>query len=252
MPLMKTRAVLLAVLFSLAPAVALAIPHATAPVNVLTKDSLIPEGTLFRIRMLTQLSSQYSRAGDGFSWVVSDDIKLGTRTVIPAGTLGFGVLRASNKAHGGNTPGSLRLAFYPITLTDGTKVDIAITRASLVYDENEKNGYAPAADDIANMALPYFFLFDALRKGPDQVIQKNAVFHVGVLEDVFVPATAVAVNATPPPPPTPSPSPTASAVPAGAPAAGTGPAGNASPPVPQATAPAPQASPSPQGSPTTK
>ena len=252
---MKTRAVLLAAWFSLVPAVALAIPHATAPINVLTKDTLIPEGTLIRIRMLTQLSSQYSRAGDGFSWVVSDDIKLGTRTVIPVGTLGFGVLRASNKAHGGNTPGSLRLSFYPIALTDGTKVDLAITRASLVYDENDKNGYAPAADDLANMALPYFFLFDALRKGPDQVIQKNAVFHVGVLEDVFVPATAVAVNATPPPTPSPAPSPTASA----APASGTAPAGNAGPPVPQASAPAPQAtaaappaSPAPQPSPNTK
>jgi hypothetical protein len=251
MPLMKTRAVLLAVLFSLMPAAALAIPHATAPVNVLTKDALIPEGTLIRIRMLTQLSSQYSVAGDGFSWVVSDDVKVGTRTVIPQGTLGFGVLRVANKAHGGNTPGSLRLAFYPITLTDGTKVDIAITRASLVFDSNGKNGYAPAADDVANMMLPYFFLFDALRKGPDQIIQKNAVFHVGVLEDVFVPATAVAINATPPPP-TPSPSPTASAAPAGAPAAGSAPASNASPPVPQTTAPAPQASPSPQSSPTTK
>jgi hypothetical protein len=207
---MKIRIVLLAAALTFAPIAAAAIPHAPAPVDVQTKDILLPEGTLFRVRILNQMSSQYSRAGDPFSWVVSDDIHVGTRVVIPAGTVGFGRLAKVVPAHGGNQPGYMVLTFYPIALTDGGRVDVAITKASIVMDSNSKNGYAPAADDVANMMVPYFFLIDAFRKGPDMVIPKNAVFHIGVLEDVFVQPAAVAISATPPPA-TPAPGPTVSA-----------------------------------------
>ena len=134
---------------------------------------------------------------------------VGTRVVIPAGTLGFGRLAKVVPAHGGNQPGYMVLTFYPIALTDGGRVDVAITKDSIVVDSNSKNGYAPAADDIASLMVPGFFLIDAFRKGPDMVIPKNAVFHIGVLEDVFVQPAAVAISATPPPA-TPAPGPTAS------------------------------------------
>lgn len=206
---MKIRIILLAAVLTLAPIAAAAIPHAPAPIDVQTKDILLPEGTLFRVRILNQMSSQYSRAGDPFSWVVSDDILVGKRVVIPAGTLGFGRLAKVVPAHGGNQPGYMVLTFYPIALTDGGRVDVAITKDSIVVDSNSKNGYAPAADDIASLMVPGFFLIDAFRKGPDMVIPKNAVFHIGVLEDVFVQPAAVAISATPPPA-TPAPGPTAS------------------------------------------
>ncbi|HME80857.1 MAG TPA: hypothetical protein VKF82_02160 [Candidatus Eremiobacteraceae bacterium] len=202
---MKTRIILLAAILTLAPIAAAAIPHAPAPVDAQTKDMLLPQGTFVRVRILNQMSSQYSHAGDPFSWVVSDDILVGKRVVIPAGTIGFGRLSKVIPAHGGNQPGYMVLTFYPIALTDGGRVDVAITKASIVLDSNTKNGYAPAADDVANMMLPYFFLIDAFRKGPDMTIPKNAVFHVGVLEDVFVQPAAVAISATPPPAPTPGP-----------------------------------------------
>ena len=163
-----------------------------------------------------------------------------------AGTVGFGRLTRVDPAHGGNTPGFLRLNFFPIALTDGMRVDVQITRASVVLDQNEKNGYAPAADTVASIAIPYFFLFDAIRKGPDQVIQRNAVFHVAVTEDVFVQPTALAISATPPPPsPAPSAAPPSGASPA---AAGTAPVAAPS------TAPsaAPEASPASANAPITK
>jgi hypothetical protein len=196
---MKFRIAILVLVLACMPAAALAIPHATAPVNGLTKDELIPQGTFVRVRMLTPLSSASSHAGDEFSWVVSDDIVVGGRVVVPAGNLGFGRVGYVYPAHGGNQSGYLRLQFFPIALTDGGRIDIGVTKASAVLDENEKNGYGPAADDVANMFIPYFFLFD-LRKGQDMVIQKNAVFHVATIEDVFLQPATVAISATPPPP----------------------------------------------------
>lgn len=260
---MKTHIALVAALLLLAPCAAVAIPHASTPINTETSDKLIPMGTFIRIRMLDALSSSTTRQGTYFSWVVSDDIKIGTRVVIPAGTIGWGKVVTVSPAHGGRVPGFLRLRFYSISLTDGQRVDVAVTHASAVLDQNQKNGYGPAAEDVANIALPYFFLLDALRKGDDMVIPKNAVFHVAVLEDAFVGPTAVAINATPPPSPTPTP--VASASPSAAPstapgAATTVPASGA--PVPAKPAPpapasgagtaSPSPSPSPTPSPTAK
>ena len=235
---MKRYAALLLAALALAPAAALAIPHAITPVNSATRDQLIAQGTFIRIRMLTQLSSAYSKAGDPFSWVVSDDVVVGNRVIVPAGTVGYGKVRQVSPAHGGGTPGWLRLTFYPITLSDGSHIEIAITKASAVLDQNEKNGYAPAVDEVASVAIPYFFLIDALRKGDDMTIRQNAVFHVAVIEDAFATSGSVAVSATPPPNPTPAPSPTASAAPASAAPASAAPASATTQPAPSANPPA--------------
>ena len=216
---MKTYAALLLAVVMFVPTGALAIPHAIAPVNAQTRNELIQEGTFIRIRMLTQLSSAYSKAGDQFSWVVSDDVVVGGRVVIPAGNIGFGKVLQSSPAHGGGTPGFLRLHFNPIALTDGSRVEVAVTRASAILDQNAKNGYAPAVDEVASVAIPYFFLFDVLRKGDDMTIRQNAVFHVAVTEDAYATNGAVAISATPPPRPTPTPSAAASAAPPGTSAA---------------------------------
>jgi hypothetical protein len=198
---MKIIVTFLAALVTLVPAASMAIQHASTPVNPDTRDSLISEGTLIRIRVLKEVSSQYSKRGDPVSWVVSDNVLVGKRVVIPAGTLGIGHLTTVSPAHGGNTPGFLRIAFDPILLTDGSRVDIAVTKASTIADENEKNGYGPGADEAANIVIPYFFLVELVRKGQDMTIHQNAVFHVAVLEDCFVTSTAVALSATPAPSP---------------------------------------------------
>lgn len=258
---MKIRTAIAAAILLLAPCAAVAIPHASTPINVETSDKLIPMGTFIRIRMLNALSSSSTRAGTYFSWVVSDDVKVGTRVVIPMGTIGWGKVVQVSPAHGGRVPGYLRLRFYSISLTDGQHVDVAVTHASAVLDQNEKNGYAPAVEDVATMMVPYFFLIDSLRKGDDMNIPQNAVFHLAVLEDAFVGPTAVATNATPPPSPTPTPAastgpsaaPGASAIPAAVP---TSTASAASSPVPAnpvaPAASAAAATPSPSPTPTPK
>jgi hypothetical protein len=242
---MNTRIAIAAAVLLFAPCAAVAIPHASTPINTETSDKLIPMGTFIRIRMLDALSSSTTKQGTYFSWVVSDDIKIGTRVVIPVGTIGWGKVVTVSPAHGGRVPGFLRLRFYSISLTDGQRVDVAVTHASAVLDQNQKNGYGPAAEDVANIALPYFFLIDALRKGDDMVIPKNAVFHVAVVDDTFVSGNAMAVNATPPPSPTPVPIPAPSAAPgaSGAPAASTGPAASAAPPAGSAASAAPSTAP---------
>jgi hypothetical protein len=231
---MNVRIAIAAAVLLLAPCAAVAIPHASTPINVETSDKLVPMGTFIRIRMLDALSSSTTRPGTYFSWVVSDDVKIGTRVVVPVGTIGWGKVVTVSPAHGGRVPGYLRLRFYSITLTDGQRIDVAVTHGSAVVDQNQKNGYAPAAEDVANIMVPYFFLIDALRKGDDMIIPKNAVFHIATLADTFVSSTAVAINATPPPSPTPTPAASGSPSPAasGAPVMGAAPPANPVVPAP--------------------
>ncbi len=163
-----------------------AIQHATTQENEETRDSLIASGTLIRVEMLQTISSAHCKVGDKFSFRVVGDVKAGDRVAIPGGTTGSGKVTICAPAHGGRQDGRLRVEFDPILLGDGTQVLVAITHDSIVADANEKNGTAPALEDIANMTIPGFFIFDFLRKGDDVTLAANSPFHIAVVEDAFL------------------------------------------------------------------
>jgi len=165
---------------------AVAIEHATAPENDETRESLIREGTLIKIEMLQTVTTAHCSVGQTFTFKVVDDVLAGSRVAIPAGTTGSGKVRVCMPAHGGRQNGQLGVDFDPILLGDGTQVLVGITRDSVAADANEKNGTAPALEDIANMMVPGFFLIDYLRKGDDVTLAANQPFHLAVTEDAFL------------------------------------------------------------------
>src|SRR5579864_8123035 len=83
-----------------APYPAAAIPHATTPVTDQTRETLLPSGTLIRIAMKDTVSSARNKAGDVFAFTVVDDVKIGDRIAIPAGSSGTGKVLQSAPAHG--------------------------------------------------------------------------------------------------------------------------------------------------------
>jgi hypothetical protein len=163
-----------------------AIEHATSPENDETRDSLIASGTLVRVALLQSISSAHCKKGDIFKFHVLDNVVVGSRVGIPAGLNGTGTVTECAPAHGGRIDGRLNFEFDPLVLSDGTQVAVGITHDSLVADANEKNGTAPALEDIANMMLPGFFIIDFLRKGDDVTVPANSPFHVAVTEDTFL------------------------------------------------------------------
>lgn len=163
-----------------------AIEHASTPENEETRNSLIGEGTLVRIELLSTITTAHCTADGKFAFRIVDDVKAGSRVAIPAGTTGSGKVTICAPAHGGRQNGRLRVDFDPILLGDGTPVLVAITRESVIADNNEKNGTAPALEDIANMVVPGFFIVDFLRKGDDVTLGANQPFHIAVTEDAFL------------------------------------------------------------------
>ena len=179
----------LAVLIALAATAAvpaLAIPHATAPVTEQTKNSLLPSGTLIRISLDQTVSSAHNKVGDKFGFTIVDDIKVGDRVVVPAGTKGTGTVAAVRPAHGGGGDGELRVNLDPIPVaTADQPVPIGITQASVMADVNQKNGDSGTLAQVADIAVPGFFLFDLLRKGSDVTLRAGAPFHVAITQDEF-------------------------------------------------------------------
>ncbi len=178
---------LAAALALLYPVAAAAIPHADAPVTDDTRDSLLSTGTLIRIAMEQTVSSAHSKVGDTFAFKVVDDVHVGDRIAVPAGTSGTGKVIRTAPAHGGRVDGILRLSFDPVKLSDGTEVVVDITQESLVADENEHNGMAGSVAEVADMTVPGFFLIDFLRKGSDITLAAGAPFHVAIVQDAFLP-----------------------------------------------------------------
>lgn len=178
----------LAALIALSPlaaAPALAIPHATTPLTEQTKNSLLQSGTLIRITLDQTLSSAHNKVGDKFEFSVVDDVKVGDRVVIPAGTKGTGSVNAVRPAHGGGGDGMLRVTLDPVPVPSGLPVSIGITQDSVIADSNQKNGAGSVVASVADITVPGFVLFDMLRKGSDVTLRAGAPFHVSVTEDAF-------------------------------------------------------------------
>ncbi|HEY5093952.1 MAG TPA: hypothetical protein VII69_02420 [Candidatus Eremiobacteraceae bacterium] len=178
----------LAALIALSPlaaAPALAIPHATTPLTEQTKNSLLQSGTLIRISLDQTLSSAHNKVGDKFGFTVVDDVKVGDRVVIPAGTKGTGAVAAVRPAHGGGGDGMLRVTLDPVPVPSGVPVSIGITQDSVIADSNQKNGAGGVITDVADITVPGFVLFDMLRKGSDVTLRAGAPFHIAVTEDAF-------------------------------------------------------------------
>jgi hypothetical protein len=173
-----------------AAAPALAIPHATTPITEETKNSLLQSGTLLRISLDQTVSSAHNKPGDKFGYTIVDDVKIGDRVVIAAGTKGTGTVSAVRPAHGGGGDGLLRVALDPVPVPAAQALAIGITQASVLADVNEKNGAGGTLAQVADFAVPGFFLFDMLRKGSDVTLRAGAPFHVAVTEDGFFPPPA--------------------------------------------------------------
>jgi hypothetical protein len=178
--------VAIAALALLVPAASLAIGHATTPVDSRTRNTLIAAHTLVRIEMLQTVSSAFSKKADVFTFQVVDSIMAGNRVAIPAGTRGTGKVLEARKAHMAGGDGALKVEFDPVVLPDGTQVNLAITRESLVEDANEKNGIAASVDEVAGITIPGYFLLSLLRKGTEITLGAQRPFHVAVTEDAFL------------------------------------------------------------------
>ena len=188
--------------------------------------------------MADDVDSAHARAGDSFRIKTVEPARAPDGTVIPPGTLGFGVVAISQHAERGGRGGYVVIETRFLMLP-GEHVPVTIdwtteARASATGASRNIPGFVGAIPFVGYVLGPYGFI----HHGKDVTIARDTRIPVLVGDDV----AAAACRIVPPPSPTPSlsPMPVASSMPASSPMPAT-----SSPPRPGAATPSPSPSPLP-------
>src|SRR5258708_2568751 len=85
---------------------------------------VVPEGTVFKLRMETGLTSETARIGDHFTANLSDPIVIDNRVVIPAGAKVSGRVTSVTRAKRMSKSGTIGIDFDSIVLADGRNLTV--------------------------------------------------------------------------------------------------------------------------------
>src|SRR5882757_4960782 len=110
---------------SLVVAVLAAVPIATFA------RVIVPERTLFKLRMETGLTSETARIGDHFTASLIDPIVIDNRVVIPAGSKVTGRVTSVTRAKRLSKSGTIGIDFDSVTLADGHTLAVQGELASI-------------------------------------------------------------------------------------------------------------------------
>jgi len=110
---------------------ALALPRPAAATNV-----KLPEGKKIHFTLNQTLSSDRSREGDKFSGVVSRNVRVGDKTVIPEGAVVRGTVTSVKRSGRVKGKAEMELSFDEIELPNGKTLDLAASLTEL--DDKEE------------------------------------------------------------------------------------------------------------------
>jgi len=158
------------------------------------------------------IDSGRARADDAFGFVTVDPVQLADGTLVPAGTLGRGIVAIAHHAERGGQGGYVVLEARFLALAGGRHLPASIDwttadRATATGASLNVPGIVGAIPFSGYILAPYGFL----HHGKDVVIPRGAQIPLLLGDDVAAGTCRV-------PSPTPSPSPTTAAAPAPAPA----------------------------------
>ena len=102
----------------------------------LAKNVKLPEGKKIHFTLNQTLSSDKSREGDKFSGVVSRNVRVGDKTVIPEGAVVRGTVTSVTRSGRVKGKAEMELRFDEIELPSGKKLDLAASLTEL--DDKEE------------------------------------------------------------------------------------------------------------------
>jgi hypothetical protein len=166
-----------------------------------TMPAEIPAGTVVAFHVTTPLSSNQSKTGERFQFVLIAPIVAGGTIVASAGAVGEGTLILAGPAGNKGHEGDLTLRIDSVASADGGRI---------LFDDQhfEMNGTNEKAASTLAGFIPFVGFFAQFMRGQDERITVSTPIHTSLLR----PARIV----SPPPfcaPPTPAPTATPSASP---------------------------------------
>ncbi|MGE5576874.1 MAG: hypothetical protein ACM3TT_06745 [Syntrophothermus sp.] len=150
----------------------------TAPVEV-------PQSTLVKIRLLTELNSTTSKLGDSVQYRVIQDVAVNGRTVVPAGTMGRGTVVGVGTSGQFGKDGRVQVDFGDIPALDGKGIALKVDEKAT---EMNRSLELAAGASMAGVLLlgPVGLIGAYFVKGKDMVIPVGTEFFVEVAKPVTV------------------------------------------------------------------
>lgn len=140
----------------------------------------LPEETLVRVRLLTEINSSRNQVGDRIRYRVVDDVMVDGRIVIPAGAEGEGRVTSVQSARRFGQAGRVEIDWGAAPTFDGTMVRFNVSERAA--QENQE--LAVAASVAGLMVLgPIGLVGGFLVQGSEHIIPVGTEFFVEVARD---------------------------------------------------------------------
>lgn len=139
----------------------------------------LEKGTLVKIKLGTELSSQASKLGDKVKFQVAQDVKVEGKLVIPAGTPGEGRVTEVTKAGNLGRDGRVQVDFGTLSALDGQFFPVAVDEKAT--EMNKSLQFAAGASMAGVLLLgPVGLVGGYFVKGKDVVIPIGTEFYVSI------------------------------------------------------------------------
>lgn len=158
--------------------------------TVYVGEEVIPEGTLIKIRLLTELNSEVSKVDDIVRYVVIDDVIVNHKITIASGATGEGRIISIDTAGRLGRDGNVHVDFGTVVAMDSSKVGVQIeSRAS----ERNRNVELAAGASIVGAAVlgPLGLAAGLFITGKESVIPAGSEFYVEVAQNETVDALSL-------------------------------------------------------------
>jgi hypothetical protein len=145
----------------------------------------VPEGMLVKVKILDEVSSSRSRAGDGFRYQVIETVSHNNMVIIPKGSIGYGSISRITRPGNLGIDARLMLDFREIRALDSTMV--ALQYGAKTPDINRPRQLAVGASAAGMLILgPEGILFGMAVRGQEKTILVDSEFYVQVKNPVRI------------------------------------------------------------------
>lgn len=158
--------------------------------RIYVADTVIPERTLVRIELLTELNSEKSKPNDPVRYRVVDNVSIDGKIVIPAGAEGEGHVVAVEAAGRLGQDGVVRVDFGTVRAMDSTQVRIHLDERAT---ERNKSMELAAGASLAGIVLlgPIGLAAGYFVQGRQHVVPQGSIFFVEVAQETTVQALSL-------------------------------------------------------------
>lgn len=145
----------------------------------------VPEGLLVKVKIIDELSSINSKAGDKFRYLISETVVVDDYILFPKGSSGVGILKEVKKPSNLGRDARLLLDFIMIRAIDGTPIKINIGSKS--SNLNRSYQLAVGASAAGMLAFgPEGILFGLAVKGKESTIPAGTEFYLQIAESARI------------------------------------------------------------------